>query len=373
LGYAIGFASAGLTYGHQAVLLFFLISGFCIHFRQARATAREENEGGIPRSSLDIRSYAFRRFRRLYPPLVLALALTAGLDYLGTLINPEYYAGHSPYPFINAAVAGSHAVGALVGNLLFQGGLVSPIYGTDGPLWSLSYEFWFYVLYPVLLLVSVRLGARMMMAAAGASSLICLVLLHLGWVPDWLVVVPAYWVVWAGGAMIAEAYVGRTSLRGLRWLGPAAAAGLVGLAALTAVRRLGALDGEIFSPPLDVLWGFGLGVLLAYAMLAPTRLIRRLAAVATRFLSPLSAISYSLYLVHFPWLALVSAWWLSSHERLPVGAELAVAGVASSLAVAGVCWFLVERHFMSKPTQRTRPQPLTERLSRAAEQPSLIT
>src|SRR5688572_19319460 len=34
--------AANLRYGHQAVLGFFLISGFCIHYRQAQICARGE-------------------------------------------------------------------------------------------------------------------------------------------------------------------------------------------------------------------------------------------------------------------------------------------------------------------------------------------
>jgi peptidoglycan/LPS O-acetylase OafA/YrhL len=352
IGYALGFASAGLTYGHQAVILFFLISGFCIHFRQAKATARNEQSSTVPRASLDLRAYGWRRIRRLYPPLVLALMLTALFDAIGSRFNPDYYAGKTAYTWINSAVNGSHSLAALGGNLLFQSGLLAPAFGSNGPLWSLSYEFWFYVLYPILFLVSVRLSARTMMIVAGATSALGLLLIQANWLPYWLVVVPAYWAVWAGGALIAEAYVGRIQLRGLRWLAPIAVIGLLALAALTALRRLGTVNGDFYSPSLDVAWGVGLGILLAYMMLAPSAPVRHLAEKAVRYLWPLGTISYSLYIVHFPWLALISAWWLSWHTRLPLGAELAAAGAVSSLVLAGGCWFLVERHFVSNPAAR---------------------
>jgi peptidoglycan/LPS O-acetylase OafA/YrhL len=64
-------------------------------------------------------------------------------------------------------------------------------------------------------------------------------------------------------------------------------------------------------------------------------------------------ISYSLYVVHFPWLALLSAWWLSSHARLPLGVELVVPGVISALLLALCCWYLVERHFVSAAPRRS--------------------
>ena len=58
----------------------------------------------------------------------------------------------------------------LFGGLLFQSSLASPSFGTNGPLWSLSFEFWFYALYPVLLVVSGRLAAWPMATLAFAPQ-----------------------------------------------------------------------------------------------------------------------------------------------------------------------------------------------------------
>src|SRR2546430_5302423 len=83
LGRILAVSSGVFRFGHQAVLLFFLISGFCIHYRQARIipAARDSRESPPP-ALLNIQSYAWRRFRRLYPPLLVALALTALFDYI---------------------------------------------------------------------------------------------------------------------------------------------------------------------------------------------------------------------------------------------------------------------------------------------------
>jgi peptidoglycan/LPS O-acetylase OafA/YrhL len=138
VGSVLAVLSASLTFGHQAVLLFFLISGFCIHYRQARSLATSGD------GRMNLKSYAWRRLRRLYPPLLLALALTALFDSLGASLNPAYYAGQTAYPSINdAAVAGSRTLTTLFGGLLFQSSLATPSFGTNGPLWSLSYELWF--------------------------------------------------------------------------------------------------------------------------------------------------------------------------------------------------------------------------------------
>ena len=54
-----------------AILLFFLISGFCIHYPNTLETRKPI-----------WRQYFVRRFWRIYPPYLAALALTAGISYL---------------------------------------------------------------------------------------------------------------------------------------------------------------------------------------------------------------------------------------------------------------------------------------------------
>src|SRR5205085_10481349 len=150
------------------------------------------------------------------------------------LLNSGFYAGMSPYASINAAaVAGPHSLDALFGALLFQSALAWPVFGTNGPLWSLSFEFWFYVFYPALLFLSRRLGAWGMIGVTGGVSGISAVAVMLGSpvVPSWMLYVFQYWVVWAAGALIAEAYVGRIRLPGLHWLSAPATLGLLGLVA----------------------------------------------------------------------------------------------------------------------------------------------
>src|SRR6266849_5681717 len=65
LSLVIAVLASSLRYGHQAVLLFFLISGFVIHYRQASGIARGAD------GQLDLGGFAWRRLRRLSPPLVL--------------------------------------------------------------------------------------------------------------------------------------------------------------------------------------------------------------------------------------------------------------------------------------------------------------
>ncbi len=333
-----------LDYSPVAVLLFFLISGFCIHYRQARALTTLQ-PGARSSQILSLRDFAMRRLRRLYPPFLLALVLTAGFDALGSHLNDAFYNG--PKPDQISWLGNSHALQTVLGNLAIQSTLSVPTFGTDSPLWSLAYEFWFYAGYPILLLVTARHGSVSMLGLTGLCAVVAYAASRVSDV--WLTYVIMTWCVWAAGAVLAEAYVGRIRLPGLRWFVLPA---LVGLGLLTQ-RAPYHFGGR--GQPKDILWACCLAILLAYILLdSPPRLATALERTARR-LAWLGHISYSLYLVHVPWLALLAAAWFASHAGPPHGLELLAVGVASSIALGGACWFLVERHYMTPRTTRTAP------------------
>jgi peptidoglycan/LPS O-acetylase OafA/YrhL len=339
---------------HAAVIVFFLISGFCIHYSQA-VTAHYAPERAS--SGLDLGRYARRRFRRIYPPLVLAIALTIAFDGLGGRLDPTVYAGGTHYDFINYSVlVGHHTLRTLGGNLLMQGGLFTRTYGTNGPLWSLSYEFWFYVLYPLLWFTAGRHSAGRAAVPVAVVSTAGLIVVHLLG-PVYLVPALAAWGIWFGGAVLADLYVGR-----LRVGAPAVY--LFCLSGAAVAYALFRTFGDLALVDYALAFVF---VALLNLMLSLADGVGEVALkVLARALSPLGRISYSLYLVHFPWLMLLSAWWLSGHNnRLPNSPLLAVIGVASSLALASLTWLLVERRFTNARGGMAQPirQSIDEEIS----------
>jgi peptidoglycan/LPS O-acetylase OafA/YrhL len=354
---ALALASEGLNYGHQAVLLFFLISGFCIHFRQAGSVAKPSC-ATRKEWPLSIRSYARQRFRRIYPPLLLALALTAILDYAGSRLNPMFYGMETPYPNINSNLApDSHAPSTLLGNLILQAGFMVPAFGSNGPLWSLAYECWFYVLYPVLLFMSLRFGSwrtkwSITSLAMTAQLALLLPAIHFAIGSVWPLDIIAYWLIWSFGAWVAERYVIEKPLPLSSSLTTLAILALMALAVAPKVMSLTPFPSSDFGAGMDLLWSAPLGVLFSRVLLCEPGRVKSIIERFAHALAPLGAISYSLYVVHFPILALLSAWWLSSHPRLPLGPELAVLGTSLSLIFASGAWYLVERHFVSSSKQR---------------------
>lgn len=134
---AVLYAAAGL--GHPAVIVFFVLSGF---FVGGSVIGRSRS------GTFQIKPYATARLGRLYSALVPALVLGAALDFIGThyVRGPVYTPGYAyvvPY-----TLKTSLTPAVFLGNLEFLQTITVPELGTNGPLWSLANEFWYYVAFP---------------------------------------------------------------------------------------------------------------------------------------------------------------------------------------------------------------------------------
>lgn len=318
--------------------MFFIISGFCIHYRQARLSKAEGRRRFDRAFRTDVADYARRRFRRIYPPFAAAVGLTLLLDLVGRNIAPEFYSGGTPYNVINLLFdkTGQDFVRELVSTLLMQGGLLTGVVGSNGALWSLSYEFWFYVLYPVLWLLAARRVRHAAVTVAVASVLSLVLLATPIGAGAFMSPAIALWGTWFAGATLAVAYAGRSRLPP-SWMWPPVAAALL----LTWWKF-----GHLF------LLDYGFAAIYVFALdllLFPRRPgWHAWISGAAATLEPLGRISYSLYLVHVPWLGLLSAIWLRTHGTLPGNPLLGAFGVLSSLALGTAGYYLVERRFLNR-------------------------
>ena len=116
------------AYGHDAVMIFFVLSGFVI----AYVTSFKETK---------LSDYAKSRLARLYSVVVPALILTLVLDYFGKILDPSMYAG--------LQYQDSDPVYRFFANIFFINELWFSSWRafSNGPFWSLSYEFWYYVVF----------------------------------------------------------------------------------------------------------------------------------------------------------------------------------------------------------------------------------
>ena len=115
-----------LNLGSDAVILFFVLSGFVIAW-----TTFEKRR--------DAASFASARTARLYSVVIPALVFTIILDQIGSHLFTERYTGW----WYHAAPAGEQ----LLRGLTFSTQITGEQFriGTNGPFWSVAYEAWYYL------------------------------------------------------------------------------------------------------------------------------------------------------------------------------------------------------------------------------------
>ncbi|MBF9221034.1 acyltransferase family protein [Hymenobacter ruricola] len=160
---------------HAAVVVFFVLSGYVIAF-----TTAANNRGP--------RQYAVARLSRLYSMLGPALLLTALVEIIVVNVDApltaRYVHEHSGLRYLLTAAFGS------------ESGPLSAAPPLNSPLWSLSYEFWYYALFGLWCYRAAipRAGWWLAGAAVLAGPKILLML------PVWLFGVAAWrWPKWSIG------------------------------------------------------------------------------------------------------------------------------------------------------------------------------
>lgn len=127
-------------YGSPAVMVFFVLSGMFI----GQSVIRQIDNGNFKAGN-----YFARRLIRLWLVLLPALVLTYFIDTLGVtyLYSDGIYQENKVFGSINFESLG---VDVFFSNLFFLQTIIAPNLGTNGALWSLANEFWYYVAFPLL-------------------------------------------------------------------------------------------------------------------------------------------------------------------------------------------------------------------------------
>ncbi|WP_456363447.1 acyltransferase family protein [Priestia aryabhattai] len=119
--------------GYQAVMIFFVLSGYFISTSVIKT---------LDKGVWSWREYLIKRCIRLWIVLIPALILTYGWALLQTHLFGR-----------TSLFSGVLNVKTFIGNLFFTQDILVVQYGLNGPLWSLTYEFWYYILFPCGLLI----------------------------------------------------------------------------------------------------------------------------------------------------------------------------------------------------------------------------
>jgi peptidoglycan/LPS O-acetylase OafA/YrhL len=272
--------------GHEAVVIFFVISGYLVG---GVTLDRWLNDGPA------LRSYAAARFSRIYTTLIPVLIGGFLLDQIGMhWVNAaELYTNPAKYHTISLdnTLSGTINVPTLIGNLFMLQGILVNNLGSNSPLWSLAYEWWYYCLFACgAAAVIIRTRIRF---ACGAAAIVLAALLPvklLLWGVIWLLGIAAY------------AWIKRAKWR----LHPGL--GLFILAIGMVISRLNHNAHNVENPEpmsIEFVRDLGLGLTFIVALAGISRLQREIPLA--RMHRHLADFSYTTYLVHFPILMFLTA------------------------------------------------------------------
>ncbi|WP_331774351.1 acyltransferase family protein [Sulfurospirillum sp. 1612] len=131
-------------FGHQAVIVFFVISGYLV----GGAVLKKYKENKL--NNEYIKSYFIKRFTRIYIVLIPALIIGYILDYYGNINFSDLYTNVFHISSMNSNVSEHLSLLTLVGNMLNLQTIFVSTLGTNGPLWSLANEWSYYILFILL-------------------------------------------------------------------------------------------------------------------------------------------------------------------------------------------------------------------------------
>lgn len=289
-------------FGQEAVILFFLLSGFVIYY--SYSTGDDKSFTG----------YFFRRWFRIYPMYFLALGLSfllsGGMDWKSSAICRDLAGNVFMLQDLSAA----------------KPGVWFNVFCGNSPLWSLSYEWWFYMLFFVLMRFigdGRRQFAAICIAAAGLASMLL-------W-PNQISRFAAYFAIWWAGAQMARGY-----LSGTRQGFSSQKLSLVCLFGFVLVlgwwaARFGERTGIKLKPDTSPILEFR-HFLDAMLFVAGGIIWSRFRWIffseifgCFRFLAP---VSYGIYILHYP-IAIIGRW---LPDSLGNGTQIALAVLAAFVA-----------------------------------------
>jgi len=328
---------AATSLGNQAVIVFFALSGYLVGGKALAdmLTGRWHWD-----------RYLLRRLTRLWIVLIPALALTSALDFVGLQIGGKGYGGefYSLY-FSGPTALNNHSFATLVGNLFFVQAITVPVFGSNGPMWSLANEFWYYIAFP--LAASVAFVRNRLFYRVAAFALLGFLAI---WLPAGLLLAG---FIWVAGAVAA--WAARRSPLVPYFRNPA----YVSIAALIAA--LGLVYTKLpHSAYPDLVFGITVAACLPILTHLPSP--ARYYDVGAR---GLAEISYTLYLTHFPFLTFVFFSFAAPHRWAPsaFAAVIYLAAATAALLWAVLIWWCFERQtdrafrfFEKRLLQRSNPQ-----------------
>lgn len=273
----------------DAVAVFFVLSGVVIAYAS-------ERDGTLGR-------FAFHRLTRIASVLVPALLLTMAFDAIGTRIDMSAY----PKGYYQELSPGEFLFRGLTLTNLWTGTGDWVRLGSNGPIWSLSYEVAFYLIFGTLIFLKGQLRVTVLALMVLLSGVPILVML-----PAWYAGVLTWHIASRSQGQRSRAAYRRIAVGSLLCLLCLKVTGVpLVLESLTATALAPNNHHHLLVYSNEVLWNTVIAVGLAIHLMAVWRLTEGLPSRApmamTRLIRWIAGGSFSLYLVHYPTLQLLDA------------------------------------------------------------------
>lgn len=259
--------------GHQAVVLFFILSGYLISGSVFRLLRAKTWRWG---------TYLSHRLVRLWVVLVPGLVLCAFWDNIGLRSGtaPNLYHGMASNHMIGN-IATQLSTKVFLGNLFFLSPIFVPTFGSDSALWSLPYEFWYYMLFPLGLLALRREFSWRTRALCAVGFLLV----------GWFVRGAILWMfpVWLLGTLLAMAKPPRIGVR------TRLVAAAIYPPVLWCFAKQQWISNGLYSD-----YAFGIVTALFLWLMLSAQAKANEQGVVERGARQLSRFSYTLYVIHVP-------------------------------------------------------------------------
>ncbi len=303
-------------FGHYAVIVFFVLSGFLV----TKSFLKTK----------EIKSYAFNRLIRLWLPLLPVLLFTFFLDSVSKSIDSTIFTGQ----YFNVMHSGpqpgqfSNSVITFIGNVFFLQSIFVEPFGSNGPLWSLSYEFWYYTLFPLMFFLfsaSTKHISRILSTAA-----LCLIVYML---PFYALV---GYLCWLLGGFVNKFINYRLKYTLLSFI--------ISLILFLVTVSLFRIKPDILGH--SYIGDIVLSLIFSVVVLTSLRVKIKLNNFINRIVDFMSDVSYTLYIIHFPivYLVFTLLYRGSKREFNLINLLGYFITLAAIYVVTYIFWYLFERN-----------------------------
>lgn len=279
--------------GYQCVMVFFVLSGYFISSSIYKQLKMEKWNWS---------DYFVKRITRLWVVLIPSLILT----YIWSKIQFNLFG--------ITKISNYLGIKHFLGNLFFLQGIIVHTYGSNGPLWSLSYEFWYYTLFPIFLLIffSKKVSMKFMYA--------CLFLLISYFVG---IKIMEYFLIWLLGAilpLVKPLILKKVYFKNIMLLS----------SFMVALISMKCYVFFVRTPDLQIIPDFsvGLGFAILFYLIISFYSNKR-DSLLIKISNRLAGFSYTLYLTHYPVAIFIMTWfasplWPFGKPTLPLKATFAI-------------------------------------------------